>query len=182
MISAPADVAWEPPAVIDEFRLLRPLGRGAMGQVYAGHDTLLDREVAVKFIAALRPDERARQRFLTEARAIARLQHPNVVSIYRVGEFDGRPYLVSELVRGEPLSAVPRPVPWQQVLDIALDAARGLAAAHRQGVLHRAVPSCAAWRAAATTARRAWRCPAISSCCSRYWKPVATGSEVVSRR
>ena|SRR2546430_2350500 len=97
----PAPEVWAPPERFEEYRLLRPIGQGGMGQVYLGHDTLLDRPIAVKFIASLQPDELERQRFLIEARAIARLQHPNVVAIYRIGEVDGRPYIVSELVRGQ---------------------------------------------------------------------------------
>src|SRR5437879_769585 len=91
---------WRPPREFDGYRLLRLLGSGAMGQVFLGEDTLLDRPVAIKFIASLEPDSIARQRFSVEARAIARLQHPNVVAIYRVSEVLGRPYLVSEFVRG----------------------------------------------------------------------------------
>src|SRR5690349_18652666 len=127
--------AWDPPERFDEFRLLRPLGRGAMGQVYLGHDTQLDRPVAIKFLAALDPDPTARERFLIEARAIARLTHPNVVTLYRVGEMAGRPYLVSELVRGKGLDQMDRPMAWQRALAVGLDLARGLAAAHRQGVV-----------------------------------------------
>src|SRR5262249_8707470 len=78
-------------------------------------------------------------RFFDEARAIARLQHPNVVAIHRIAEVDGHPYLVSEYVRGRPLDELDRPAPWRQVLEIALDLARGLSAAHRCGVLHRDV-------------------------------------------
>ena len=84
-------------------------------------------------------DPGARARIIEEARAIARLQHPNVVAIYRVAEVDGHPYLVSEYVRGRALDQLDRPVPWRQVLEIALDLTRGLAAAHRRGVLHRDV-------------------------------------------
>ena len=77
---------------LDEFRLVRPLGRGGMGLVYLAHDTVLDRAVAIKMIAAHQPGAASRQRFLIEARAIARLTHPNIVSIYRVGTApDGRP-------------------------------------------------------------------------------------------
>ena len=128
---------WTPPSEFDGYRLVRPLGRGGMGQVFLGQDVLLERPVAVKFISALNPDERHRQRFLLEGRAIARLSHPNVVAIHRVGEVEGRPYLVAEYVRGQPLDAVTKPLPWERVLRIARGLARGLAAAHRQGVLHR---------------------------------------------
>ncbi|HEX3764175.1 MAG TPA: serine/threonine-protein kinase, partial [Kofleriaceae bacterium] len=129
---------WRPPDEFEEYRLVRLLGRGTMGEVYLAHDSLLDRPVAVKFVRAAR-DPVARARFFDEARAIARLQHPNVVAIYRIAEVDGHPYLVSEYVRGRPLDELDRPAPWRQVLEIALDLARGLAAAHRCGVLHRDV-------------------------------------------
>jgi serine/threonine protein kinase/formylglycine-generating enzyme required for sulfatase activity len=126
-----------PPQEFDEYRILRPLGQGGMGQVFLGQDTLLDRPVAIKFIAAADPDATARERLLTEARAIARLRHPNVVGIYRVGEVAGRPYLAYEFVRGDPLDRLPRPMPWERALAIGIGLARGLGAAHRQGVLHR---------------------------------------------
>ncbi|MCW5803603.1 MAG: serine/threonine-protein kinase PknK, partial [Deltaproteobacteria bacterium] len=129
---------WRPPDEFEEYRLVRLLGRGAMGHVYLAHDSLLDRPVAVKFVQAAE-DPVARARFFEEARAIARLHHPNVVAIYRVAEVAGHPYLVSEYVRGRALDQLERPVPWKVVLGIALDLTRGLAAAHRSGVLHRDV-------------------------------------------
>jgi serine/threonine protein kinase len=108
-----------------------------MGDVYLGHDLLLDRPVAIKFINAVEPDSMLREQFLTEARAAARLQHPNVVTVYRVGEIDGHPYIISEYIRGQALDRAKRPMPWQRVRELALGLARGLAAAHRRGVLHR---------------------------------------------
>ncbi|MFP2909233.1 protein kinase domain-containing protein, partial [Pyxidicoccus sp. 3LFB2] len=129
--------AWLPPERFDEYRLVRPLGQGAMGRVWLAEDTLLGRPVAVKFIAAARPSPEARERFLTEARAVARLQHLNVVALFRAGTVDGRPYLVSEYLRGEPLHTLPRPLPSERVLELGIGLARGLAAAHRRGVLHR---------------------------------------------
>lgn len=129
--------SWTPPPSIGEYQLVRLIGRGGMGQIYLAEDTLLERPVAVKFVAMIRPDERARQRFHVEARAAARLSHPNVVAIHRVGEHDGRPYLVTEFVRGQTLAELARPVPWKQALRIGQGLARGLAAAHRKGVLHR---------------------------------------------
>jgi eukaryotic-like serine/threonine-protein kinase len=133
-----ATPAWSPPDEFEEYRLVRLLGSGAMGQVYLAHDLLLDRPVAVKFVHASE-DPAARARLIEEARAIARLQHPNVVAIHRVAEIAGHPYLVSEYVRGRALDQLDRPVPWRQVLEIALDLAHGLSAAHRRGVLHRDV-------------------------------------------
>jgi eukaryotic-like serine/threonine-protein kinase len=108
-----------------------------MGLVYLGQDLLLDRPVAIKFIAAADPDERRRERFLFEGRALARLTHPNVVLTFRVGDVEGRPYIVSEYVSGRSLDQLERTMPWRRVLDIGIGLARGLAAAHRAGVLHR---------------------------------------------
>ncbi len=127
---------WAPPPRFDGYELVRLLGHGGMGQVFLARDVLLDRHVAIKFIAAEVANQ-ARERFVVEARAIARLQHPNVVAIFRVGEVEGRPYLVSEFVRGQPLDRVARPLPWREALRIAQDLARALSAAHRRGVVHR---------------------------------------------
>jgi serine/threonine protein kinase/formylglycine-generating enzyme required for sulfatase activity len=128
------------PGDLDEFRLLRPLGKGGMGAVYLGHDTVLDRMVAIKLIAVRDPDAASRERFLVEARAVARLSHPNVVAIHRVGTTgDGRPYLVQELIRGSSLDRAALPLPWRRVCEIGVGIARGLAAAHRRGILHRDV-------------------------------------------
>src|SRR5262249_1828824 len=121
----------------DEYRLIKRLGRGSMGQVWLAHDTVLDRLVAVKFISELPTHDAIRQRFLTEARAAARVQHPNIIAIYRVGEIGPRPYLISEYVRGDSLDRIARPVAWPRLLELAVGLARGLAAAHRRGVLHR---------------------------------------------
>lgn len=108
-----------------------------MGEVYLGHDLLLDRPVAIKFIFSIESDEHNRQQFLAEARAAARLQHPNVVTVHRVGEIDGRPYIISEYIRGQNLETLAKPISWQRALTLGVGLARGLAAAHRRGVLHR---------------------------------------------
>lgn len=108
-----------------------------MGEVHLARDSLLDRLVAVKFISGAEPDPKVRERFLVEARAIARLQHENVVSIYRVGEVGDVPYLVSEYVDGQSLSRLKRPTPWRNALRVGTGIARALAAAHQRGVLHR---------------------------------------------
>jgi serine/threonine protein kinase/formylglycine-generating enzyme required for sulfatase activity len=121
----------------DEYRILRRLGRGGMGEVYLAHDTLLDRLVAVKFLHAMEPDSWERGQFLVEARAAARLSHPNVVTVHRVGEIEGRPFLVTEFLRGKSLAELQKPVPSRRAIEIAVNLARGLAVAHRRGVLHR---------------------------------------------
>ncbi len=128
-----------PPELFDGYRLVRPLARGAMGEVFLAHDTVLDRPVAIKFIASVEPDATARRRFLTEARAIARLSHPNIVTVHRVGEVGGCPFLVSELVPGKSLDRQREPLPWPRALALGLQLAQALAAAHRAGVLHRDV-------------------------------------------
>ncbi|WP_095956922.1 SUMF1/EgtB/PvdO family nonheme iron enzyme [Corallococcus macrosporus] len=133
--ASPPPDAWTPPQEFDEYRLVRAIGRGRTGRVFLAHDTLLERPVAVKFIPALGPNALAR--FLVEARAAARIQHPNVVTLYRVGQLEEQPYLVSEFIRGMSLDRLPKPQPWERVLAMGKDLARGLSAAHRRGVLHR---------------------------------------------
>lgn len=122
---------------LEEYRLVRALGHGAMGSVYLAHDTLLDRSVAMKFLLSQSQDRATRQRFLIEARAIARLSHGNVVGIYRVGEVLGQPFLVSEFVKGRSLDRLPRPMDGPTLLSLGIGLARGLSAAHQRGVLHR---------------------------------------------
>src|ERR1041384_384807 len=117
---------FTPPSEFDDYLIVQELGRGQMGQVYLAEDAVLARPVAIKFIAGVDPDLAARQRFLMEARAAARIQHPNVVSIYRVGELADRPYIVSELVRGTSLAQVARPMTSSAAIAIAIDLARGL--------------------------------------------------------
>lgn len=126
---------WSPPQEFHEYRLVRPLGRGRSGSVFLAEDTLLERPVAVKFVPVKGGD--ALMRLLNEARAAARIQHPNVVTLYRVGQLDDYAYLVTEFTRGTSLDRVQRPVSPEQAQRYAVDLARGLAAAHRAGVLHR---------------------------------------------
>ncbi len=127
---------WRPPASFDEYRVVEFLGGGSSGDVYLAHDRLLDRLVAIKFHST-RKAERAKHRFLTEARALARLHHPNVMAIYRVGQLDKRTFIVAEYIRGRPLHEFTLPLPWRTAARYGLELARGLAAAHRHGVLHR---------------------------------------------
>jgi formylglycine-generating enzyme required for sulfatase activity/predicted Ser/Thr protein kinase len=128
---------WTPPGEFEEYRLVRLLGQGGMGSVWLAEDRVLGRLVAIKWIARAEPSARARERFAREARAAARLQHVNVVSVYRYGETGGRPYLVSEYIRGESLDKLAKPVRWERVLELGRSLARGLAAAHRHGIVHR---------------------------------------------
>ncbi len=130
-----------PPSSIGRYVDLDVLGRGGMGVVYSGYDPALDRAVAVKVMLHSTPDFVAR--FRREAQAIARLTHGNVVQVFDFGvdEFTN-PYFVMELVAGTPLDRmlVERGcLPVSQVIDIARQAAQGLAAAHRAGIIHRDV-------------------------------------------
>ena len=130
--------AWRLPPipVIDEYRLLGILGSGGMGTVYRARDTLLERDVAIKLITRT-GSEPARQRFLLEARAVARIRHPNVVVVHRVGFAAEQPYIVYDLIRGRTFRDLSSPVPWPKVLQLAAGAVRGLAAAHECNVVHR---------------------------------------------
>lgn len=129
--------ATSTPERIGEYELGREIGRGAMGSIHLARDTLLERDVALKLIAAQALDEEAKALFFNEARALARVAHPNVVAVHRFGEIEQRPYLVTELVRGGSLADLPKPVAAERALSIGIGIARGLAAAHRKSVLHR---------------------------------------------
>lgn len=116
------------------------VGAGGMGEVYRVHDSRLDRTVAVKILPASFSADRERlNRFAQEARAAAALNHPNILSIFDIGEQGGAPYVVSELLEGETLRARLKtgPLPIRRVIDYALQVARGLAAAHEKGIVHR---------------------------------------------
>ena len=114
------------------------VGSGAMGRVYSAWQPELDRRVAIKVLQDETPD--ARERLVREAQAMARLGHPNIVGVHEVGTTDDGVYVVMELVDGEPLRAcVERPRPWRDTTRALLDVARGLAAVHAAGVVHRDV-------------------------------------------
>ncbi|MFO0804778.1 MAG: protein kinase [Gemmataceae bacterium] len=139
--------AFGPPAepgevgTLGPYRLLKELGRGGMGAVYAAMDTRLERRLAMKvMLPRFAAEKSARERFLREARAAARVKHDNVVTVYEADERDGVPYIAMEFLEGYPLDqylakkgnpSIP------QVLRIGAEAASGLAAAHKFGLVHR---------------------------------------------
>ncbi len=144
LIQAPAHVAAMPGlavgARVSRYEIERELGRGGMGVVYAAHDPSLDRKIALKIVRPDSDDPNARARIMREARAMAKLAHPNVVTIHDVGELsDGQVFLAMELVDGTTLRAALRQPAWslEQKVDFFVQAGRGLAAAHRAGFVHR---------------------------------------------
>src|SRR5215467_6441800 len=90
---------------IGKYEIVKPLGKGAMGMVYLAHDTILERDVALKvMVAQIADDPELKQRFEREAKAVARMTHPNVVNVYDRGEHtDGSPFIVMELLKGQDL-------------------------------------------------------------------------------
>src|SRR5271166_5507557 len=125
---------------LSTYEVIAPLGAGGMGEVYRARDTALKRDVAIKVLPEgwSRDPERL-HRFELEAQATAALNHPNIVSIFHVGQHDGCPYIVTELLNGETLRERLRrgPMRPREACDCGIDIARGLAAAHDAGVVHR---------------------------------------------
>jgi pimeloyl-ACP methyl ester carboxylesterase len=124
------------------FRVLEKVGEGGMGVVYRAHDTKLDREVALKFLTQIgRPMYEHGDRLRREARSLAALNHPNIVTIHDIDDADGVPFLVLEWIPGRALSnpSFPRPLPTAEVLRVGLSVAEALAAAHGRGIIHRDV-------------------------------------------
>jgi dipeptidyl aminopeptidase/acylaminoacyl peptidase len=116
------------------------LGSGGMGEVYRARDSRLDRVVAIKVLpTSYSADTERLQRFVQEARSAAALNHPNILSIFDIGEERGAPYIVSELLEGQTLRERIRsgPLTSRKAIDYALQVARGLAAAHEKGIVHR---------------------------------------------
>jgi serine/threonine protein kinase len=122
------------------YEILDPLGAGGMGEVYRARDARLNRDVAVKSLPreSLRGAQ-AIERFLREARASSALNHPNICSIYDIGEHDGQSFIVMELLKGQTLRELiaSGPVPTAELLELSIEVSDALDAAHREGVVHR---------------------------------------------
>ena len=122
------------------YRITASLGAGGMGEVYRAHDPRLGRDVALKVLPAEMASEPARlERFTREARAIAALNHPHIVTIYSMEEVDGIRFLTMELVEGQPLDALipPTGLALARFLELALPLADALTAAHQKQITHR---------------------------------------------
>jgi len=126
---------------IGKYAVTGRIGRGGMGMVYRGYDEVLEREVAVKTLTLEGSlDEESRRRFQIEAKAAARLQHPNIITVYELGEDRGLPFIAMELLPGTDLEALMRsgePLMLQEKLDLVIQVCRGLAYAHDHKVVHR---------------------------------------------
>ncbi len=125
---------------LKQYEILKLLGRGGMGEVYLAHDTVLDRNVAIKFLPEdMQKDERARVRLLREAKAAASLNHAFICKIYEVGEFEGQYFIVMEYVEGEDLRQKLDEgiLPLRDSLQMALEIAEALEDAHDKGIVHR---------------------------------------------
>src|SRR5437867_2881427 len=131
---------FRPGDTLGVYKVLALVGSGGMGEVYRAQDTRLKRAVAIKVLPhAFAADRERLRRFEQEARAAAALNHPNIVSVHDMGTADGSPYIVAELLEGQNLGDLLRqgPVPARKALDYAIQATRGLAAAHDAHITHR---------------------------------------------
>jgi aminoglycoside phosphotransferase (APT) family kinase protein len=126
--------------VLNHYRIVEALGAGGMGEVFVAHDTKLDRKVALKVLPALlSTDADRRERFTREARAVAALSHPNIVTLYSVEESTGTHFLTMELVEGRTLAdLIPaKGFALDQLLKLAIPLADAVSAAHERGITHR---------------------------------------------
>ena len=129
-----------PGSRLAQYEIVSPVGSGGMGVVYRARDTRLGRDVALKVMAPhIAADPAMRSRFETEARAVASLSHPGILSIYELGVADNTPFAVMELLEGRNLRdrIAAGPLPWREAAAIGASIAEGLAAAHAKGIIHR---------------------------------------------
>ena len=141
-MTATHPMALIPGEKLGPYEIVAPLGAGGMGEVYRARDTRLDREIALKVLPpSVVADAERRSRFELEARATSALNHPNIAVIHDIGEHGGQPYLVMELLEGATLRdrIHGAPIAIDELLDLAIQIADALDAAHAKGVLHRDV-------------------------------------------
>jgi eukaryotic-like serine/threonine-protein kinase len=125
---------------LSHYRIVSKIGAGGMGEVYRAHDARLDREVAIKVLPAdFAADKDRLQRFEQEAKATSALNHPNILTVYDIGEHEGSPFIVAELLEGEELRERldEGPITLRKVTEYAQQIVSGLSAAHEKGIVHR---------------------------------------------
>ncbi len=130
---------WQPQLLVGRYSVLERVGAGGVGSVYAAYDPELDRKVAIKLLHPGRESESQRRRLVREAQAMARLSHPNVVAVHDVGTFEGRVFMAMEFIDGLTIGRwlAQHEPSWREILRLFAQAGRGLAAAHREGLVHR---------------------------------------------
>jgi eukaryotic-like serine/threonine-protein kinase len=153
--NTPNGPGFGPPAkpgevgVLGPYRILKELGKGGMGAVYLALDTRLDRKLALKvMLPQFAADAAAKERFLREARAAAKISHNNVVTVFEADERDGVPYITMQFLQGYPLDQYLKtkgPPPLPHVIRLARETALGLAAAHAFGLVHRDIKPANLW-------------------------------------
>ncbi|UCD93533.1 MAG: protein kinase, partial [Candidatus Zixiibacteriota bacterium] len=127
---------------VARYRIIERVGVGGMGEVYLADDTELERRVALKFLPLqFLSDEELKARFKREAQAAAALDHPNIVTVYEVGDYQGRPFIAMQYVEGQSLSKIikDKSLPLHKVIDLAIQICEGLKAAHEASIIHRDV-------------------------------------------
>ncbi|WP_254508376.1 serine/threonine-protein kinase [Anatilimnocola floriformis] len=176
---APCTSAQTPPPSpgdLGKYVVRREIGRGGMGVVYEGEDTLLERSVAIKWLVPHSAEPLAVDRLLREARWAARLHHPNVVAVYDAGEHPSGVFIALELVRGQ--SAYDHlhrqgPFAWQDATRIAAEVCQGLAAAHAAGLIHRDIKPANILLVAAADPEKHRGAPTSDSFASQPWAKLS---------
>ena len=127
--------------IINQYKIISAIGKGGMGEVFKAHDSKLDRDVAIKILPPdFAKDAERLRRFEQEAKATSALNHPNILTIYDIGEHEGSPFIVAELLEGGELRQrlEEGSLPIRKVIDYAQQFVSGLTAAHEKGIVHRA--------------------------------------------